>query len=110
MIVGKRSVESTAPCLLPVPSPLGSPACAGGTVRTWEHTRLYELHNLTPPAAVPGSPRFANVLELELCLTWFAAFLDDAAEQAGRDVSDGAVTIVTEHDLKERISEQRVLL
>ena len=30
-----------------------------GDVRTWEHTRLYELNRLIPPSAVPGGPRFA---------------------------------------------------
>jgi len=103
-----RGVNGSLPAASSVASEIAR--LCGGTVRTWEHTRLYELKNLIPPSAVPGSPRFANGQDLELCLTWFAAFHDDAAEQAGRDVSDGAVTMVTEHDLKERISELRVLL
>ena len=103
-----RGVNGSLPAASSVASEIAR--LCGGTVRTWEHTRLYELKNLIPPSAVPGSPRFANAQDLELCLTWFAAFHDDAAEQAGRDVSDGAVTMVTEHDLKERILELRVLL
>lgn len=103
-----RGVNGSLPAASSVASEIAR--LCGGTVRTWEHTRLYELKNLIPPSAVPGSPRFANAQDLELCLTWFAAFHDDAAEQAGRDVSDGAVTMVTQHDLKERILELRVLL
>lgn len=56
----------------------------GGTVREVEHTFLYELEELRPGAPVPGRLRAATPDDLELVVEWYAAFEEDAAEQAGR--------------------------
>ena len=56
----------------------------GGRVEVSQHTRLHELRTLAPPAPVPGRLVAATEGELELTLQWFAAFMGDADEQAGR--------------------------
>jgi predicted GNAT family acetyltransferase len=49
------------------------------------HTRLFQLDELIPPRrSVPGRLRRATADDLELVRTWFAAFMADADEQAGR--------------------------
>jgi len=58
---------------------------AGGAYRVAEHTRLFELHELREPSAVPpGRLRLAGEDDLDLAAEWFAAFGAEAAEQAGR--------------------------
>jgi predicted GNAT family acetyltransferase len=57
----------------------------GRTARVNIHTRLFELDELIPPRrSVPGRLRRATADDLDLVRTWFAAFLADADEQAGR--------------------------
>lgn len=82
----------------------------GGTARTWEHTRLFELGILVEPRPVPGTLRLATGQDLDLCLAWFTAFHFDAAEQAGRDPSEGVGEAVDPENVMERIVEERVLL
>lgn len=56
----------------------------GGRTEVSHHTRLHELGHLTPPTAVPGELRLATEEDMALATEWFAAFLNDADEQAGR--------------------------
>ena len=56
----------------------------GGRVEVSQHTRLHELGELTPPAPVPGELVAATEDDVDLALEWFAAFADDADQQAGR--------------------------
>ena len=56
----------------------------GGRVEVTQHTRLHELGTLAPPAPVPGRLVGATEDDLELVTQWFAAFMGDADEQAGR--------------------------
>lgn len=57
----------------------------GGRSRGVEHLRLFELGTLVAPRpAPPGRLRAATAADVETCLAWFAAFGQDAAEQAGR--------------------------
>jgi hypothetical protein len=56
----------------------------GGHVTTVQHTRLHEVRQLRAPAPVPGALRQATVDDLDLVTSWFARFMADADEQAGR--------------------------
>lgn len=59
----------------------------GGRVEVAQHTRLHELGELgelVAPAPVPGRLTVAAEEDLELAMDWFAAFMGDADEQAGR--------------------------
>jgi predicted GNAT family acetyltransferase len=57
----------------------------GRTARVNIHTRLFQLDELIPPRrSVPGRLRRATADDLQLVRAWFAAFLADADEQAGR--------------------------
>lgn len=58
---------------------------AGGAAEAHEHLRLFELGELVVPPAPPGRLRAASRADAELCLAWFRAFAEDAAEQAGRE-------------------------
>lgn len=57
---------------------------AGGRVEVGERTRLHELGELIRPTPVPGRLVAATEDDLDLVAAWFAAFADDADEQAGR--------------------------
>lgn len=69
---------------------------AGGRVEVAQHTRLHELDELTPPAPAPGGLQLATEDNLERATEWFAAFMGDADEQAGRPRGASA------HDMPER--------
>jgi predicted GNAT family acetyltransferase len=57
----------------------------GRTARVNVHTRLFELDELIPPTrSVPGRLRRATADDLDVVRAWFAAFIADADEQAGR--------------------------
>ncbi len=56
----------------------------GGRVEVGQHTRLHELGELVWPAAVPGALVVATEDDVDLVTEWFAAFMGDADEQAGR--------------------------
>lgn len=55
----------------------------GGSVRTAEELRLYEIEAVEEPGLPPGTLREAREDELDVVLAWFDAFAADAAEQAG---------------------------
>ncbi len=56
----------------------------GGTVKVAIHTRLFEVREVIKPARAEGHLRPGSVEDAELALAWFAAFMADADEQAGR--------------------------
>ena len=56
----------------------------GGHVQVSLHTRLHELGELVWPAPVPGRLEAATEDDVDLVTEWFAAFMGDADEQAGR--------------------------
>lgn len=56
----------------------------GGRVTTVQHTRLHEVRQVVLPEPVPGGLRRAAVADLEQVAAWFATFMADADEQAGR--------------------------
>ena len=56
----------------------------GGRVEVTQHTRLHELGELAWPPPVPGGLVAATEDDVELVTEWFAAFMGDADEQAGR--------------------------
>jgi len=68
----------------------------GGRVEVAQRTRLHELGELTPPAPAPGGLQLATEDDLERATEWFAAFMGDADEQAGRTRGASA------HDVPER--------
>jgi GNAT superfamily N-acetyltransferase len=75
----------------------------GGRIEVVQHTRLHELGDLVPPASVPGGLVAATESDLELVSEWFAAFMGDADEQAGRPRGASA------HELPERVELSRRL-
>jgi GNAT superfamily N-acetyltransferase len=68
----------------------------GGRVEVGQHTRLHELGELTPAAPVPGELVAATENDIDLAMDWFAAFMGDADEQAGRPRGTSA------HDVPDR--------
>jgi GNAT superfamily N-acetyltransferase len=77
---------------------------AGGRVEVREHTRLFELTELTPPASVPdGRLRPASAAEAELCRAWFNRFHVEAAEQAGHPETQREEDEFTLDDVLRRI-------
>ena len=84
---------------------------AGGRVEVKEHTRLFELTELVPPASVPaGELREARVDEAELCLEWFNRFHADAAEQAGHPGTHSTAEDFDLDDILRRIDAGRIWL
>ncbi|MEU8264336.1 GNAT family N-acetyltransferase [Micromonospora sp. NPDC048999] len=75
----------------------------GGRVEVSQHTRLHELGELARPAPVPGGLRLATEDDVELVTEWFAAFMGDADEQAGRPRGASA------HDVPDRAEMLRRL-
>jgi len=56
----------------------------GDVAEVAQHTRLFELGELTPPRGVPGRLRPATADDLDLAVEWVDRFMLDADEQAGR--------------------------
>ncbi|MFJ8203955.1 GNAT family N-acetyltransferase [Micromonospora chalcea] len=80
----------------------------GGRVAVAQHTRLHVLDQLTPPAPAPGALRTATADEVDLVAAWFAAFMADADEQAGRRRGTSAHETPDRADLLRRIRDGRV--
>ncbi|MEW2543848.1 MULTISPECIES: GNAT family N-acetyltransferase [Micromonospora] len=80
----------------------------GGRVAVAQHTRLHVLDQLTPPAPAPGALRTATADEVDLVAAWFAAFMADADEQAGRPRGTSAHETPDRADLLRRIRDGRV--
>lgn len=62
----------------------------GGRVEVAQHTRLFELTTLRPPAPVEGRLTRVGEEDVDLALRWFNAFMRDADEQAGRPPGSSA--------------------
>jgi GNAT superfamily N-acetyltransferase len=85
-------------------------AHTGGTVRVGQHTRLFELGDLVEPEPVEGRLWPATLDELDLVVTWFAAFMADADEQAGREPGVSPHETPTPESLARRIEGGRVFV
>lgn len=83
---------------------------AGGSVSVAQHTRLFELGELVPPRPVPGTLRPAVQDDLDIVREWFAAFMTDADEQAGRPPGSSAHEMPDDDALRRRIDGGRVWL
>src|SRR3954469_4331036 len=83
---------------------------AGGTVEVSQHTRLFELHELTPVAEVPGGLRAATYDDLDVAVPWFAAFMADADEQAGRTRGSSPHEAIDEESVRRRIDRGQLWL
>jgi GNAT superfamily N-acetyltransferase len=85
-------------------------ALSDGTATTTEHMRLFELGELVVPAQPPGRLRLATPDDAEICLEWFEAFEDAAAEQAGRPHRLNGGEHVTADFIADRIAAERIHL
>jgi FR47-like protein len=75
------------------------------------HTRLFELLELAPPSrSVPGRLRPATSDDLELTKEWYAAFMRDADEQAGREPGSSGDESPDDDAMLQRIVGGRVWL
>ncbi|HSS67072.1 MAG TPA: GNAT family N-acetyltransferase [Nocardioidaceae bacterium] len=82
---------------------------SGRAARVHIHTRLFELRELTPPSTdVSGRLRAAVHDDLELVKAWYAAFMRDADEQAGRPPGSGHDEDVDDDVMLRRIDDGRV--
>ncbi|MBQ1031317.1 GNAT family N-acetyltransferase [Micromonospora sp. C97] len=80
----------------------------GGRVDITQHTRLHELGELTMPPPVPGGLTVATEDDVELVTDWFAAFMDDADEQAGRPRGTRAHEMPDRADMVRRLHAGRL--
>lgn len=82
----------------------------GQRVEVAKHTRLFELREVVAPPRPPGRLRPAAPDEAGLCLAWFRAFVDDAAEQAGRAPEAGRDEQFDLAGIRERVEAGRILV
>ncbi|MGZ6884191.1 MAG: GNAT family N-acetyltransferase [Nocardioidaceae bacterium] len=80
----------------------------GGRVEVAQHTRLHELDAIRWPTPVPGGLVVATEDDLELVAEWFAAFMGDADEQAGRPRGASAHEAPDGSELLRRIRTGRI--
>ena len=85
-------------------------AHTGGTTRIGQHTRLFELGDLVQPDPVAGRLRPALPEEQPLILSWYAAFMADADEQAGREPGETPHEIPTPEAMARRIEGGRIFV
>lgn len=84
---------------------------AGGRVEVREHTRLFELGELTLPEVAPaGALRPATRADAELCRDWFGRFHVEAAEQAGHPGTHTTADSFTLEEIERRIDGGQVWL
>ena len=74
-----------------------------GRVDVAQHTRLHELGELSRPLPVPGGLVAATEHDVELVTEWFAAFMGDADEQAGRPRGASAHDVPDRSELLRRL-------
>lgn len=82
----------------------------GKRARVAQHTRLFELGELVRPRPAPGELRPARPEEQDLVLSWYAAFMADADEQAGRVPGTTAHEVPSEDELARRIQGGRLFV
>jgi predicted GNAT family acetyltransferase len=80
----------------------------GGRVEVGQHTRLHELGELVSPASVPGELRLATEDEVDLVMAWYAAFMGDADEQAGRPRGASAHEMPDREETLRKLSSKRI--
>ncbi len=80
----------------------------GGRVEVERHTRLHELGELAPPALVPGGLVAATEDDVDLVIAWFAAFMGDADEQAGRPRGASAHEVPDRPEMLSRLRAGRL--
>jgi GNAT superfamily N-acetyltransferase len=85
-------------------------AHTGGTTRVGQHTRLFELGDLVEPDPTEGRLRPAVPEEQPLILSWYAAFMTDADEQAGREPGDTPHETPTPEAMTRRIEGGRIFV
>jgi hypothetical protein len=80
----------------------------GGRVEVGQHTRLHELGELVRPASAPGALVVATEDDVELVTEWFAAFMGDADEQAGRPRGASAHEMPDRSEMLRRLQSGRL--
>jgi hypothetical protein len=80
----------------------------GGRIEVSLHTRLHELGELARPASVPGGLVVATEDDVELVMQWFAAFMGDADEQAGRSRGASAHEVPDRSEMLRRLRAGRL--
>jgi predicted GNAT family acetyltransferase len=75
----------------------------GGAVTTVQHIRLHEVREVLEPPPVAGALRPATVDDLDLVAPWFARFLADADEQAGRPRGSSPAEVLDRASLRRRL-------
>ncbi len=85
-------------------------AATGKSATVGQHTRLFELGDLVEPRPAAGRLRPARVDERALIGEWYAAFMADADEQAGRRPGESAHETPSSEELTRRIEGGRVFV
>jgi GNAT superfamily N-acetyltransferase len=85
-------------------------AATGRTARVGQHTRLFELGDLVEPRAAAGRLRPATMAEHGLVASWYATFMADADEQAGREPGASPHESPSDEELERRIETGRVFV
>ncbi len=85
-------------------------AATGRKARVGQHTRLFELGDLVTPRPAAGGMRPATSAEQGLVASWYAAFMADADEQAGREPGESPHESPSDEELARRIEGGRVFV
>jgi hypothetical protein len=85
-------------------------AATGKQAVVLQHTRLFELRELKEPAPAEGRLRPATLAEQDLVAGWYAAFMTDADEQAGRVPGASPHESPEPDELRRRIEGGRLFL
>ncbi|MGI5522492.1 GNAT family N-acetyltransferase [Micromonospora sp. CA-259024] len=80
----------------------------GGRVQVTQHTRLHELGELAWPPPVPGGLVVATQDDVGLVTQWFAGFMGDADEQAGRPRGTSAHEVPDRSEMLRRLQAGRL--
>jgi GNAT superfamily N-acetyltransferase len=85
-------------------------AATGRTAQVGQHTRLFELGDLAEPRPAAGRLRPARLEEQPLVASWYAAFMADADEQAGREPGTSPHEAPSDDEMARRIEGGRVFV
>lgn len=85
-------------------------AATGKQAKIGQHTRLFELGDLVEPRPTAGRLRPGRLDEQPLIGSWYAAFMVDADEQAGREPGESPHESPTDEELARRIGTGRVFV
>lgn len=81
---------------------------SGRTAEVGVQTRLHEARAVVPPAPASGRLRLVRDDEVDLVLTWLAAFADDVDEQAGRPAGTHHAMTETAEGVRRRIAGEEL--